>query len=76
MDANDYRDAIARLGLSQVKAGTVLGADARTSRRWAKDGPPNSVSVALAALLLLQDGGVKEPWLHPTIVDAKKPPSV
>jgi DNA-binding transcriptional regulator YiaG len=35
MTPDDYRDAIERLGLSQVAAARLLGVDARTSRRWA-----------------------------------------
>jgi DNA-binding transcriptional regulator YiaG len=32
---DQYRDAIEKLGLSQVAAAKLLGVDARTSRRWA-----------------------------------------
>lgn len=35
MNANEYRAAIERLGLTQVAAAKLLGADERTSRRWA-----------------------------------------
>jgi hypothetical protein len=35
MTADEYRNAIAALGLSQVEASTLLGVDERTSRRWA-----------------------------------------
>ena len=35
MSANDYRKAIAELGLNQVTAGRFLGVDPRTSRRYA-----------------------------------------
>ena len=34
MTANQYRAAIARLGLSQVQAGKLLGVMPRQSRRW------------------------------------------
>lgn len=43
MTADDYRDALARLDLSQVAAARLLGVDDRTSRRWAtgeRDVPP------------------------------------
>lgn len=43
MTADEYRDAIERLGLSQVAAARLLGVDDRTSRRWAigeRDIPP------------------------------------
>jgi DNA-binding transcriptional regulator YiaG len=35
MTADEYRDALASLGLSQVAAGRLLDVDERTSRRWA-----------------------------------------
>jgi DNA-binding transcriptional regulator YiaG len=35
MTPDEYRAAIAKLGLSQVAAAKLLGVDARTSRRWA-----------------------------------------
>lgn len=35
MTADEYRDAIDKLGLSQVAAAKLLGVDDRTSRRWA-----------------------------------------
>ena len=35
MTPDEYREALARLGLSQVAAARLLGVDERTSRRWA-----------------------------------------
>lgn len=35
MTADEYREAIEALGLSQVAAAKLLGVDDRTSRRWA-----------------------------------------
>jgi DNA-binding transcriptional regulator YiaG len=35
MTSDQYRNAIEKLGLSQVAAARLLGVDARTSRRWA-----------------------------------------
>ncbi len=35
MTANDYREALARLELTQAQAAHLLGVDERTSRRWA-----------------------------------------
>jgi hypothetical protein len=72
MTSDEYREAIAALGLSQVKAGDFLGADPRTSRRWAKDGAPASVGIALAALVLLKNMGL-DPMTIPSIQAAKKP---
>lgn len=43
MTADEYREALARLDLSQVGAARLLGVDERTSRRWAngeRDIPP------------------------------------
>lgn len=74
MNADEYREAIAKLGLSQVKAGAALGADERTSRRWAREGPPNSAAVALAAFVLLKEMGV-DAATHPAIQAAKSPPT-
>ena len=49
-----YRAAIEKLGLSQRKAGTFLGAAERTSRRWAKDGPPEAVAKLLRLMIRLE----------------------
>lgn len=35
MTADEYREAIAELGMTQVSASKLLGVDDRTSRRWA-----------------------------------------
>lgn len=35
MTAKQYRDALAKLDLSQATAGEIFGVGARTSRRWA-----------------------------------------
>jgi len=35
MKANDYREVLASLGLTQTQAAHLLGVDERTSRRWA-----------------------------------------
>jgi len=74
MDAQEYRNAIAQLGLSQVKAGKALGADERTSRRWAKDGTPNSVAVALANMLRLKEAGL-EPVTYADLQTQETAPS-
>lgn len=34
MTPDDYREALAELGLSQLAAARLLGVDGRTSRRW------------------------------------------
>ena len=46
MTHDEYREAIARLDLSQAAAARLLGVDERTSRRWAtgeRDVPPPAV---------------------------------
>lgn len=35
MDKKEYREALAKLDLSQAAAGEMFGVGARTSRRWA-----------------------------------------
>lgn len=35
MTASEYRNALERLGLTQVAGARLLGVDDRTSRRWA-----------------------------------------
>lgn len=55
MTPTEYRDHIARLGLSQVRAGRLLGRDARTSRRWAL-GQSNIPPEAAIILRLLVAG--------------------
>ena len=46
MTADQYRDAIARLNLTQGAAAKLLGVDPRTSRKWALDEAPVPGSVA------------------------------
>lgn len=61
MTAPQYRAALARLGLSQVEAGRVLGVDPRTSRRWAlgeRELPPPAaklLSLLLAGKVSVED---------------------
>ena len=53
MSPKQYRAAIEKLGLSQVKAGGFLGVGARTSRRWAlgESAVPNSVAMLLRLMI-------------------------
>jgi hypothetical protein len=46
---NQYRQAIARLGLNQVEASKFFGVDDKTSPRWCRGDSP--VPVAVAKLL-------------------------
>lgn len=54
MTANQFRHAIDRLGLSQVGAARLVGADPRTGRRWALDERPVPECVAILLRLLLK----------------------
>lgn len=47
-----YRDALARLGLSQVGAARLFGVNPRTSRRWALGELEVPRAVEIALLLL------------------------
>lgn len=53
MTANQFRAAIDKLGLSQVGAARLVGADPRTGRRWALDERPVPDCVAILLRLLL-----------------------
>lgn len=54
MTPAQYRDAIARLGMSQVRAGEFLIGNPRTSRRWASGDSPVPRSVALLLRLMIK----------------------
>lgn len=53
MTANQFRTAIEKLGLSQVGAARLVGADPRTGRRWAlgERAVPECVAILLRLLL-------------------------
>lgn len=53
MTANQYRAALSRLGLTQTGAAELVGADPRTSRRWAlgERAVPDSVAILLRLML-------------------------
>lgn len=74
LTADEYRAAIDTLGLSQVKAGAAFGVDPRTSRTWARTGPPPSVAVGLAFALFLKSMGI-DPFGIPAVKAAAiRPP--
>jgi hypothetical protein len=54
MTANQFRIAIDKLGLSQVGAARLVGADPRTARRWALDERPIPACVSILLRLLLK----------------------
>lgn len=54
MDADQFRAALERLGLTQTGANgvnTFLDVSERTSRRWAVDGPPDAVAMLLRLMI-------------------------
>jgi transcriptional regulator with XRE-family HTH domain len=53
MTATQFREALERLGLSQIGAARLFGADARTARRWAlgEVGVPPTVAILLRLML-------------------------
>lgn len=51
MTANQYRSALAKLGLTQVGAARLFGVNDVTSRRWAKNGVTGTVAILLRLLL-------------------------
>jgi hypothetical protein len=54
MTGSEYRDAIARLNLSQVGAAQLFGVNQRTSRRWIADEAPIPTSVALLLKIMIK----------------------
>jgi hypothetical protein len=54
MTKEQYREAIARLGLTQVAAGEFLIGNPRTSRRWAAGHSPVPRSVAMLLRLMIK----------------------
>jgi hypothetical protein len=54
MTPAQYREAIARLNLSQVAAGEFLIGNPRTSRRWALGESPVPRAVALLLRLMVR----------------------
>lgn len=57
MTPDAYRAAIERLGLTQVGAADFLGVGERSSRRFAAEGAPRSVELALLSSCELMDAG-------------------
>lgn len=53
MNSTDYRDTLAKLGLTQPGAARFLGVNERTSRYWANDQRPIPEAVAMFLLYLV-----------------------
>jgi hypothetical protein len=53
LSPDEYRSALARLGLSVVGAGVFFGVNPRTSQRWAsgEQDIPRAVQIALKLML-------------------------
>lgn len=62
MTPDEYRAALAALGLSQVAAGRVLGISPRTAQRFAIDGPSGPASFAVRMLMAL-DPKQRDEWI-------------
>jgi len=54
MTPDQFRDALARLDLSQVGAARLFGYDERTARRWASGELPVPAAVAICLRLMLK----------------------
>jgi hypothetical protein len=54
LNAEQYRDALSRLGLSQVGAAQMFGVNERTSRRWALGESAVPKLVALVLYLMVR----------------------
>lgn len=65
MTADEYRDALRRLGLSQVGAAPVLGVSPRTAQTYAAEGPSGPAALAVRLLLELPQAK-RERWLRDT----------
>lgn len=50
MSPEAYRSRLEALGLTQEAAGELFGASARSGQRWAAEGPPVAVAIALLAV--------------------------
>ena len=53
MTANQFRAALSRLGLPQLAAARLFGADGRTVRRWALGERPVPYTVVILLRLLI-----------------------
>lgn len=51
MTANQYRSALARLGLTQVGAAKLFGIGDRTARRWAEVGVTGTAEILLRLMV-------------------------
>jgi hypothetical protein len=51
MTAKQYRTAIQKLDLSQVRAAELFGASGRSGQNWAYKGPPEPVAILIRLML-------------------------
>lgn len=72
MNAREFRDSLARLGLSQAEAARLLGVKLRTVQRWAAGRPPvgEPAAQALRAWCRLAERGIAwRPDSNPVAVE-------
>ena len=54
MSAQQYRDALDKIGMSQISAGKLFQVGSRTARRWALDEARVPVAVAMVLRLMVK----------------------
>ncbi len=55
MTADDYREALKTLGLTQLEAGRILGVSPRTAQEYAANGPSGPAALAIELLLAMPE---------------------
>ena len=68
MTADEYRTAIASLGLSQVGAARLLGVSQKTGHNYAVHGPSGPAGLAIRLLASLAEGE-RQKWIAPPKTD-------
>jgi hypothetical protein len=61
--ADEYREALKTLGLTQLEAGRILGVSNRTAQEYASRGPSGPASLAIE-LLLAMSGSRRKVFLR------------
>lgn len=72
MTAEDYRDAIAKLGMSQRRAARFFEVGHATGERWAIDGPPPAIGMWLTFMVTLHISPAWVDWVLGRERDAKE----
>ena len=71
MNAKAYRKRLEALGLTQERAGELLGYTGRTGQAWAADGPPKVVAMLLLVVGRLEDLEALSRWADRDTNDTK-----